>query len=113
MAREKPTSELLRLLKEQTKALEDEVFGGLSSAERAEYNRKTKRINELEIEIAATAAARKGPRSARIEQRRQWNKESETDTPQNEASQPYRSREKDPMDTSAASRRKGIRVTML
>jgi hypothetical protein len=51
MAKEKPQSELARLRAEQNKALEDEVFGGLSRAERAEYNGKTKRINELEIAL--------------------------------------------------------------
>jgi hypothetical protein len=34
-------------------------------------------------------------RSVKDEQQFQWNKESETDTPQAEAHQPYRSREKD------------------
>jgi hypothetical protein len=49
MAKENPESELTRLRKEQNKTQQDEVFGGLSPAERAEYNGKAKRINELEI----------------------------------------------------------------
>jgi hypothetical protein len=59
MEHETPKSELLRLFKEQTKALEDEVFGGLSLSERKEYDRRTKRINQLEIEIQASAVAKK------------------------------------------------------
>jgi hypothetical protein len=49
MAKENPESELTRLRKEQNKTQQDEVFGGLSPAERAECNGKAKRINELEI----------------------------------------------------------------
>jgi hypothetical protein len=40
MVEEKSQSELTRLRKEQTKARHDEVFGGLSPAELAEYNGK-------------------------------------------------------------------------
>ncbi|MGB8987232.1 MAG: hypothetical protein WCC37_11560 [Candidatus Sulfotelmatobacter sp.] len=98
MAKEKPQSELKRLFDEQSKALEDEVFGGLSLAERARFETKSKRINALAIELAASAA--------KAAQRGQWNKESETDTPQAGSRQTYRSREKDSTDPSATSRRK-------
>ena len=95
MAREKHESELKRLRTEQSKTRQDEVFGGLSPAELAEYNRKSERIHELESEIQASAVAEEISRSAKAEQQRQWNKEPETDTPRAEAHQPYRSREKD------------------
>ncbi len=48
MPEEKPEFELIRLRKEQNKARHDEVFGGLSPAERSEYNGKAERIHELE-----------------------------------------------------------------
>ncbi|MGA9391669.1 MAG: hypothetical protein WBV69_14615 [Candidatus Sulfotelmatobacter sp.] len=41
-------SELMRLRREQRKTREDEVFLGSSAAERAEYEKKEDRINELE-----------------------------------------------------------------
>jgi hypothetical protein len=82
MAKEKPQSELTRLRTEQEKTRRDEVFGGLTPAERAEYKRKSERIYELESEIQASAVAEKSSQFAKAEQKRQWNKESETDTPQ-------------------------------
>ena len=51
MLEEKPQFELIRLRKEQNKARQDEVFGGLSPAERAEYNGKAERIHELESDF--------------------------------------------------------------
>jgi hypothetical protein len=48
MEDETPRAELMRLLKAQLKARRDEVFGGLSHAEQAEYNRRSERIRELE-----------------------------------------------------------------
>lgn len=45
-------AELSRLRKEQAKTLHDEVFGGLSSAERAAYNCKQDRIRELEYRLS-------------------------------------------------------------
>jgi hypothetical protein len=56
MVEEKPQSELQRLRKDQSKARQDEVFGGLSLAERAEYNAKAERIHELESEIQVTCS---------------------------------------------------------
>jgi hypothetical protein len=52
-------SELTRLLAEQSKARQDEVFGGMTTTERAEYTLKEKRINELEIELATRHRADK------------------------------------------------------
>jgi len=51
MVREKHESELKRLRTEQTKSRQDEVFGGLSPAERAKYNEKSERIHQLESQI--------------------------------------------------------------
>jgi hypothetical protein len=105
-------SELLQLFKDQSTALEkdqstaleNEVFGGMSLSERKEYDIRTRRINELEIEIAASELANKTSQSAKAEQKRQWSKDSETDTPQAEARQPYRSRERDSGDSQKSSK---------
>jgi hypothetical protein len=51
MAKEQHESELKRLRTEQNKTRQDEVFGGLSSAERAKYDGKSERIHKLESEI--------------------------------------------------------------
>jgi len=64
MAKEKPESELKRLLKEQDKARQDEVFGGLLPAERSEYEGKAERIHALESEIQASVVAKKSSQSA-------------------------------------------------
>lgn len=106
MAEEYPEFELKRLQAEQSKTRRDEVFGGLSLAERAEYNRKTKRIDQLIRDIAANAAANQRLRSTKLEQERQWSKDAETDTHQDEARQSYRSRETSYTEASAASKRK-------
>jgi len=44
-------SELTRLRKQQAKARQDEVFGGLSRAERAEYDARADRIHDVETEL--------------------------------------------------------------
>jgi hypothetical protein len=75
-------------------------LGGLSPSELAEYNRKSECIRELAGEIHMGAIFEKSSGAAQIEQQRQWNKDPETDTPQAEAHQPYRSREKDSTDSS-------------
>jgi hypothetical protein len=85
MAQEDPESEVARLREEQSKTRRNEVYGGLSRAERAEYNRQAERIHVLERTIQARAVAEKSSQSAKAEQRRQWKEESETDTPQAEA----------------------------
>ena len=91
-------SELTRLRKQQAKARQDEIFGGLSRAERAEYDARANRIRDVETELELhTRPAEPGSSSDRLAaaQRREWEKKSATDTPQSEAHQPYRSREKD------------------
>ena len=91
-------SELTRLRKQQAKARQDEVFGGLSRAERAEYDARADRIHDVETELELhTGPAEPGASSDRLAaaQRREWVKKSATDTPQSEAHQPYRSRERD------------------
>jgi hypothetical protein len=88
---EEPQSEVTRLREAQTLARQHEVYGGFSPSERIEYDERAKRIKELDAQLEAIAVAD----TAGAEQRRDWNKLSETDTPQGEARQPYRSREKD------------------
>jgi hypothetical protein len=48
MVDETTRSELIRLLKEQNKARQNEIYGGLSRAEQTEYDTRAKRIHELE-----------------------------------------------------------------
>jgi hypothetical protein len=48
MEDETPHDELVRLRKAQIKARQNEVYGGLSHAEQAEYNSRAARIRELE-----------------------------------------------------------------
>jgi hypothetical protein len=52
LVKESPNSELARLRTEQSKTRQDEVFGGLSHAEQAEYEGRQKRIHDLEIECS-------------------------------------------------------------
>ena len=73
MVQKTSQSELTRLRKEQNKARQNEVFGGLSPAERAEYNEKAERIHELESEIQASAVAKNSWQSAKAKQSRHWN----------------------------------------
>ena len=101
MPKEKPEFELSRLRAELSRTRQEEVFGGLSPSELAEYNRKSDRIHKLASEIHMVAIVEKSPGAAQIEQQRQWTKDPETDTPQAEAHQPYRSREKDSKNRSA------------
>jgi hypothetical protein len=65
MTREKLETELKRLRTEQYETRQDEVFGGLSSAEQAEYNRKSERIHELESKVQASAIAKAKSQSAK------------------------------------------------
>jgi hypothetical protein len=51
MSEETPEFELTRLLKEQGKTREDEVFIGQSPAERVAYESKADRIYELECDL--------------------------------------------------------------
>lgn len=91
---ESPKSELARLRKRQRQARQDEVYGGFSKSERAEYDSRAERINELDAQLQTLASADK----AAAEQRGEWNKKSETDMPQSEGRQPYRTREQDSTD---------------
>lgn len=91
MESESPRAELARLQKEQRQARQDEVYGGFSESQRAEYEIRAMRIKELEAQRLTTSSAGE----AAAERRRKWNKEPETDTPQREGRQPYRNREKD------------------
>ena len=91
MAEETPQSEVTRLRKAQGLARQHEVYGGFSSSERIEYDKRAKRIKELEAQLETEAVAD----NATALRRRDWNLMAETDTPQSEVRQPYRSREKD------------------
>jgi hypothetical protein len=97
MERESPQAEVLRLLKELNKARQDEIFGGLSAAERVDYNKKAARIGDIFRSRSAEAAARQSDG---------WGQTSETDTPQSKARQPYRDREKDARDSQKQSKSK-------
>jgi hypothetical protein len=48
MEYETPHDELVRLRKAQTKARQNEVYGGMSPVEKAEYYSRADRIRELE-----------------------------------------------------------------
>jgi hypothetical protein len=93
---EHPKSELARLRAKQWQARQDEVYGGFSESERAEYNRRAARIHELDAQLMVVTHADE----AAAEQGREWNKKSETDTPRNADRQPYRSREQDSTNAS-------------
>jgi hypothetical protein len=51
---ETPQIELKRLQTEQTKARQDEVFGGLSPTERSAYDKRQSRIDQLEHDLDDT-----------------------------------------------------------
>ena len=85
------SAELARLRDQQFSARQNEVYGGLSKVEQADYDARAKRIYELTKQVEAIASSSR----AQAEQRREWNKSSETDTPQIDARQSYRSRERD------------------
>ena len=96
MEHETPQVEIMRLLHEQIQSREDEIFGGLSFAERAEYNLKSARTNQLEILLQAEAAAQSSSAPDKSDKRRnsiEWTAKPEEDIPQEDARQPYRSRE--------------------
>jgi hypothetical protein len=97
MNRETPRAEVLRLIKELRKTRQDEIFGGLSLSERADYDKKANRISELELLFLSFFSEPDSNNSAA------WDKMSETDSPQSLARQPYRSREKDSHDSQAQS----------
>jgi hypothetical protein len=103
MEDQNPHSELIRLRRQQHRTLQNEVYGGLSTAERTEYNRRAKRIHELDAQLQLTAPAD----GDAAEERREWKKKPETDTPQNEARQPYRTREEDSTNAFTDSLKEG------
>ena len=43
--------EMIQLLKQQTEAVEKEVFGGLTDAEQQEYGERKERISELQTKL--------------------------------------------------------------
>lgn len=57
MMTEVPQLQLERLRKQQAKARADEVFGGLTTAERAGYDRRQHRIRELEHDLSEPEAS--------------------------------------------------------
>jgi len=61
---EKPEFELARLRDQQTKTREDEVFGGLTRAERSAYEQRQDRINELEITLSDRGGVRRRSRDS-------------------------------------------------
>jgi hypothetical protein len=101
MDRETPRAEVLRLLKELRKTRQDEIFGGLSLSERADYDKKANRISELELLLKSTSLSLFSEPTP--DNSGAWDKMSETDTPQSLARQPYRDREKDSRDSQAES----------
>jgi hypothetical protein len=76
MKDETSSVELARLREQQHSIRQNEVYGGLSKVERADYDARAKRIYELIKQIEAIAS----PSRAQAEQRCEWNKLSESDT---------------------------------
>ena len=66
---ESPKSELARLRKRQRQARQDEVYGGFSKSERAEYDSRAERINELDAQLQTLASADKAAAEQRGEDR--------------------------------------------
>jgi hypothetical protein len=99
VAEKNPKSELARLRKKQRQAQQDEVYGGFSESERAEYDSRAERINELGAQLHTVTSTDE----AAAQQRHEWNKKWGTDTPQSEDRQPYRTREQDSTNPSTDS----------
>ena len=51
MKGEEIQAEMIQLLKQQTEAVEKEVFGGLTDTEEQEYSQRKERISELQTEL--------------------------------------------------------------
>jgi DNA replication initiation complex subunit (GINS family) len=94
--------ELARLVEQQRKARHEEVFGGFTQSERAAYDTLSNRIHDLENEVLVARQMY----SDAANQRDDWNKQSETDTPQSKARQPYRSREHNSSEAFTDSQKK-------
>jgi DNA replication initiation complex subunit (GINS family) len=98
--------ELARLLEQKRKVRHEEVFGGFTQSERAAYDTLSNRIRDLENEVLEARQMA----SAAASQRGDWNKRSETDTPQSNARQPYRGRERDSSKTFTDSQKKSTNM---
>jgi len=57
MKGEELQTEMIQLLKEQTAAVEKEVFGGLTEVEELAYEQRKERIFELQTELDIKRAA--------------------------------------------------------
>ncbi len=57
MKGEELQAEMIQLLKEQTSAVEKEVFGGLTEVEELAYEQRKERIFELQTELDIKRAA--------------------------------------------------------
>ena len=51
MKGEEIQAEMIQLLKQQTEAVEKEVFGGLTDTEEHEYSERKERISELQSKL--------------------------------------------------------------
>ena len=51
MKGEEIQAEMIQLLKQQTEAVEKEVFGGLTDTEEQEYGARKERISELQTKL--------------------------------------------------------------
>jgi hypothetical protein len=51
MKGEEIQAEMIQLLKQQTEAVEKEVFGGLTDTEEQEYSERKERISELQTQL--------------------------------------------------------------
>src|SRR5450755_2894435 len=69
MTDEKLQSELRRLNSLQSRARQDEVFGGFSRAQRIEYNKRERRIHDVETELQAGADSEQSGMTAGADQR--------------------------------------------
>lgn len=76
--------EVMRLRAQQDEARNKEVFGGLSSKEKADYDTMSDRIRELDSQLVAITLVDQ----ASAAQRREWNERAETDNPQERQRQP-------------------------
>ena len=56
MKGEEIQAEMIQLLKQQTEAVEKEVFGGLTDAEEQEYGERKERISELQTKLHIKSA---------------------------------------------------------
>lgn len=98
--------ELTRLREEQRKVRRAEIFGGFTTGERAALEARNSRIHDLESETSESRKKESEEHIKAAKQRHEWNKQSETDTSQSAARQPYRSREQDSSKAFTDSQKK-------